>query len=82
MSEQKQQHISSIEHRILEISEEDLEFVSGGRANRQADHGSQPRLKPGYTFVPSRNNPTAGSIVDKHGNYVAIVIGNCSAGPC
>jgi hypothetical protein len=71
-SEQEQQHITSIEPNILEISEEDFRVVFGS-----SDDWS------GYTFVPSANNPhIAGSWYDKQGHHVAISIGDCRYGPC
>jgi hypothetical protein len=71
LSEQEQQHITSIEPNILEITEEELRSVFGGSNNRSE-----------YTFVPSRNNPTAGTYFDKRGRAVGFSVGDCSKGPC
>lgn len=93
MSEQKQQHPTSAEHGIYEISDKELELVIGGiaekhqpRKQNQRSQGSNPNnptLPRGYTFVANNpNNPTAGDLYDNNGKHVGIVMGNCAAGPC
>jgi bacteriocin-like protein len=66
-----QQHATSPEQNIREVSDKELQSITGGFTPLS-----------GQTFVPSRNNPTAGDLYDRKGNHVGIVIGNCSAGPC
>jgi hypothetical protein len=65
---------------IVEVIEEDLQLVTGGRMG--SPRPGLVRQPDGLYLAPSRNNPTAGDLYDKYGRHVGISIGNCSAGPC